>query len=122
MDLFGCAAAVSNTILCHSMFTSIQVTEYAKGSHFGENALLEDEICLESVVASSEISLKVLSRSKFQALGLKSWKKRQAVRSVDSDPTLVNASLKKKSPEEAEVIKKLGGRFEGIVCVIIPVL
>jgi len=70
--------------------------------------LLEDEICLESVVAFSDMSLKVLSRSKFLALGLKSWKRRMAVLSIDSDPTAVNASLKQKSAQEADLIKKLG--------------
>jgi len=76
--------------------------EYATGSYFGENALLEDEIRQESIVAMSNMALKVLSRSKFQSLGLKSWKRREAIHSMDSDPTWVNAELKKKSSKEAD--------------------
>lgn len=86
-----------------------KVSELGKGSHFGENALLadgEDEICSEQIVAKTSVTLKVLTRSKFQALGLKSWHKRKAVRSVDSDPTWVNASLKQKTSQEMELIER----------------
>ena len=49
---------------------NLKVSELGKGSHFGENALLadgEDEICSEQIVAKTSVTLKVFTRSKFQA-------------------------------------------------------
>ena len=46
------------------------------------------------------LAARLAQNSWSEALGLKSWKKRKAVRSVDTDPTSVNASLKQKTHEE----------------------
>jgi len=115
-ELFLVAEGVAHVLRTEGTPLEDQKVEYATGSYFGENALLEDEIRQESIVAMSNMALKVLSRSKFQSLGLKSWKRREAIHSMDSDPTWVNAELKKKSSKEADCIKnalmsndKLGG-------------
>ena len=79
---------------------------FRKGSHYGENALLEAELCPETLTATSPVTLKVLSRQHFESLGLQRWKRRVAVRSVDADPTQVSPDLKHKSFQEAEAVKE----------------
>ena len=81
-------------------------TAFQKGSHYGENALLEELISEETLTATSLVTLKVLSKEHFETLGLQRWRRRVAVRSVDCDPFQVSQELKSKSSMEARAVEE----------------
>ncbi|CAJ1411423.1 unnamed protein product [Effrenium voratum] len=104
-EMFLVAKGVADVLVEENGSPPVKVSELCEGSHFGEGALLEQP-CESSVVAASEMLLKVLSLEAFEALGLKSSiRKREAVRTADDYDAMVNESLKRKTGQEAELIR-----------------
>jgi len=84
------------------------VAELSKSSHFGEAALVNGGLRAATVLCTQDMKACIINRADFLTLDIKGLNlpKRKAVIQGDEPQVAVSVALKKKTPQEAQLIKQ----------------